>query len=160
MKHLNLRGGGKMSFTFLFYKHVMLRKSCGNCHFCNTKRPSDITIADFWGWEKTAPNFNVDNKGCSLVLVNTEKGQQLFEAVKDRINTVQANLDDCLQPNMLHPTKLDSNRNAFEHDYHNRGFEFVYKKYGEDGWRSKVEKMQNKFSASLKNFIKSIIVRK
>lgn len=41
-----------MSFTFLFYKHIMFRKSCGKCHFANTKRPSDITIADFWGWEK------------------------------------------------------------------------------------------------------------
>lgn len=36
-----------MSFTDLFYKHVMFRKSCGKCHFTNTVRPSDITIADF-----------------------------------------------------------------------------------------------------------------
>lgn len=34
-------------YTDLFYKHIMLRQSCGNCHFCNTARPSDITIADF-----------------------------------------------------------------------------------------------------------------
>ena len=50
-----------MSFTFLFYKHIMFRKSCGNCHFANTKRPSDITIADFWGWEKTDQNLNSSN---------------------------------------------------------------------------------------------------
>lgn len=30
-------GGGKMSFTFLFYKHIMFRRSCGKCHFTNTK---------------------------------------------------------------------------------------------------------------------------
>ena len=26
-----------MSFTFLFYKHIMFRRSCGKCHFTNTK---------------------------------------------------------------------------------------------------------------------------
>lgn len=68
-----VKGEGKMSFTYLFYQNIMFRHSCGKCHFANTQRPSDITIADFWGWEKTDPEFNKDNKGVSLVLVNTEK---------------------------------------------------------------------------------------
>lgn len=124
-----------MSFTFLFYKHIMFRKSCGKCHFTNTKRPSDITIADFWGWEKTDANFNADNKGCSLVLLNTEKGRKLFEAVKDRMNTFTANLDDCLQPNMSHPSEIHPKREQFETDYVRKGFKYVYFKYGEEGWR-------------------------
>lgn len=131
-------GGGKMSFTFLFYKHIMFRKSCGNCHFANTKRPSDITIADFWGWEKTDPKFNADNKGVSLVLLNTEKGRKLFEAVQDRLNTIPAKLDDCLQPNMMHATINDPRRDQFEKEYIKKGFKFVYFKYDEDGWRNKL----------------------
>lgn len=118
-----------MSFTDLFYKHVMFRKSCGKCHFTNTVRPSDITIADFWGWEKTDPNFNADDKGCSLVLVNTEKGRQLFNAVKDRMNIIPAELDCCLQPNMLHPSKMHPKRDKFEAEYIKKGFEYVYLKY-------------------------------
>lgn len=128
-------GGGKMSFTFLFYKHIMFRKSCGNCHFANTKRPSDITIADFWGWEKTDKNFNADNKGCSLVLLNTEKGRKLFEAVHDRLNTMPVKLEDCLQPNMMHPSESHPKREQFEIDYSRKGFKYVYFKYGEEGWR-------------------------
>lgn len=131
-------GGGKMSFTYLFYKHIMFRKSCGNCHFTNTKRPSDITIADFWGWEKTNPNFNADNKGCSLVLVNTEKGRKLFEAVHDRLNTMPAKLEDCLQPNMMHPSEIHPRREKFEDEYAKKGFKYVYFKYGEEGWRYKL----------------------
>ena len=72
-----------MNFTYVFYQHIMFRHSCGKCHFCNTTRPSDITIADFWGWEKTDPNFNQDDKGVSLILVNTHKGREIFEAVRD-----------------------------------------------------------------------------
>lgn len=118
-----------MSFTYLFYKHIMFRKSCGNCHFANTKRPSDITIADFWGWEKTDPSFNSDNKGVSLVLLNSEKGRKLFEAVHDRMNTIPANLEDCLQPNMMHPSEIHPKREQFETDYSKKGFLYVFHKY-------------------------------
>lgn len=153
-------GGGKMSFTYLFYKHIILRKSCEKCHFTNLHRPSDITIADFWGWQKTDPNINSDDKGVSLVLINTEKGRKLFEASKERMNTVQADIQNCLQPNMQHPTKIDRKRNEFERDYQAKGFDFVYKKYGEDGWRYKVDKIQIRFISFFKNLIKKIIGRK
>ena len=119
--------GGKMSFTYLFYQHIMLRHSCGKCHFANTRRPSDITIADFWGWEKTDPNINADNKGVSLVLVNTEKGRKLFEAVKDQMTVIPAKLEDCLQPNLLSPTKLHPQRQIFESDYVNKDMAYDMK---------------------------------
>ena len=126
----------------------MFRKSCGNCHFCNIKRPSDITIADFWGWEKTDSNFNADNKGCSLVLVNTEKGRKLFEAVKDRMNTIPAELENCLQPNMMHPSEIHPKRDQFEEDYTKRGFKYVMCKYSDLGWkwqlRYKIRRLKNK----------------
>lgn len=151
MKRLNLKmGGGKMSFTFLFYKHIMFRKSCGNCHFANTKRPSDITIADFWGWEKTDQNFNSDNKGISLVLLNTEKGRKLFEAVKDRMDTFPANLEDCLQPNMEHPSEIHPQRDLFEKEYAKKGFKYVYFKYGEEGWRYKFSSLFNRLCNKFK----------
>ncbi len=151
-------GGGIMSFTFLFYKHIMFRKSCGKCHFTNTKRPSDITIADFWGWEKTDPTFNADDKGCSLVLINTEKGRKLFESVKERLNTIPANLEDCMQPNLRHPSVIDPRRDQFEREYAQKGFEYVYFKYGEEGWRYKLKPAILK--RKIKNIIKKLIGRK
>lgn len=143
-------GGGKMSFTYLFYKHVMFRKSCGICHFANTNRPSDITIADFWGWEKTDKHFNSDDKGCSLVLINTDKGRKLFEAVKNRMDIVSAELENCIQPNMIHSSEIHPKRDLFEKDYTQRGFKYVYFKYGEDGWRYKVRLLKKKIRKLLK----------
>lgn len=145
-----------MSFAFLFYKHIMFRKSCGNCHFTNTTRPSDITIADFWGWEKTDPSFNADNKGVSLVLLNTEKGRKLFEAVKDRMDFFPANLEDCLQPNMMHPSEIHPKRDQFEKEYAHKGFKYVYFKYGEEGWRETIRRQKNR----LKNFVKKLFENK
>lgn len=57
-------------FKYLFGKNIMLRSSCGSCVFTNFNRPSDITIGDYWGWEKISKDFNDDNKGCSLLFIN------------------------------------------------------------------------------------------
>lgn len=130
-----LRGGGKMSYTFAFYKHIMFRQSCGICPFCNTKRPSDITIADFWGWEKTDPAINADDKGVSLILVNTEKGRKLFDAVKDDMLVVPAKLENCLQTHLQKPSDVHPQRLDFERDYGKYGFEYTFKKYALMGWR-------------------------
>lgn len=145
-------GGGqnKMSFPFFFYKHIMFRKSCGKCHFTNTRRPSDITLADFWGWEKTNPEANKDDKGLSLIFCNTEKGRKLFEAVKQDLDYFPAELENVLQPNMQHPSEIHPKRDQFEREYVKHGFKYVYYKYGEDGWRYKI----HHFSLYIKNLIK------
>ena len=142
-----------MSFTYVFYQHIMFRHSCGKCHFCNTTRPSDITIADFWGWEKTEPNINQDDKGVSLVLVNTLKGREIFEAVKDNLNTIPAELENCLQPNLQYPSVIHPKRMDFEKEYIKYGFKHVMYKYGDTGWRYKVKR----FNQKVKNKVKWII---
>ncbi len=143
-------GGNKMSFTFLFYKHIMFRQSCGKCHFCNTRRPSDITIADFWGWEKTDPDINKDDKGLSLVLVNTEKGKRLFEAIKDRMNVVPADLENCLQTHLRMPSDIHPLRMQFEDEYKKKGFEYVYLKYN-------IPQRSRRYKFKLKMFLKRIL---
>lgn len=110
----------------------MFRKSCGSCHFTNLQRPSDITLADFWGWEKTDKNINKDNKGVSLIFVNTEKGRDLFDAVKDRMIIVPAELENCIQPQLKNPVSLSPLSDEFVDDYLSNGFEETYQKYNKD----------------------------
>lgn len=129
------------TFTYLFYSHIMFRKSCGVCHFTNTRRPSDITIADFWGWEKTNPQMNEDNKGCSLVLCNTEKGQILFNDISEKISYWKAVLENCIQPNMKRPSPIHNHRLSFERDYIKRGFNYVLYRYGNSGLIFKLRRM-------------------
>jgi len=124
----------------IFHSHIALRPSCHNCKYTNLKRPSDITIADFWGIEKTMPEFD-DNKGISLVLLNTAKGQEIFEKVKDGIVFTQSNMADCLQPNLKEPTKPSSKREMFWLDYQENGFEYVVKKYGGYGAKGSIKRV-------------------
>jgi len=55
-----------------------LSGGCLNCPFCKMDRPGDLTIGDFW----CVPEEMDDGKGTSAILVNTEKGRMLFDAVR------------------------------------------------------------------------------
>lgn len=135
-------------YTDLFYKHIMLRQSCGSCHYCNTVRPSDITIADFWGVEKTNTEINKDNKGVSLLLVNTDKGCRVLEEIKNKLYLISAKLGDCLQPNLIHPSILHKDSMAFEYDYQNLGFRYIKKRY-----------IKSSKYSSIKRIIKRIFIK-
>lgn len=114
----------------LFYQHIMLRPSCGNCPYTNINRPSDITLGDFWGWEKTDTAFNSDNKGCSLVLINTNKGERLFSASCNDFTYVESDISRCMQPNLQKPTLLSDSSEEFVRNYSEGGFETVIARYG------------------------------
>ena len=151
------QGGKKIitrTFTDLFYKHLILRPSCSSCKFTNTRRPSDITIADFWGWEKAVPGFNDDDLGCSLVFVNTPKGDQLFKHILPEIHAIQTDLAHCMQPNLEHPSVFSPKYDSFWEDYQRKGFDFVVKKYGDKGFRHKISQFKSKVKRIIKYCIK------
>lgn len=143
------------TYTYAFYKHIMFRHSCSTCKYTNLQRPSDITIADFWGYEKTISNIN-DNKGLSLVLLNTNKGVDLFGKIQTKITIFPTEIQNCLQPNLKHPSRLHPKRMKFENDYEKRGFLYVMKKYSNLGWRYKVENAYKKTRTACGNILRSI----
>lgn len=55
-----------------------LRPSCYDCPAKSGKSQSDITLGDFWGIQEIHPELD-DDKGLSLVLVNSEKGANLMK---------------------------------------------------------------------------------
>lgn len=79
--YMKLFGGGWIS-----------RESCAHCRFKGYQRISDLTFGDFWGIWNIAPEMD-DNMGTSLVLVQTEKGQQYFHAIKDSLCTKNVTLE-------------------------------------------------------------------
>lgn len=67
-------------YIHAFLSDIILRPSCHACKAKELRSGSDITIADFWGVWKIAPEMH-DDKGTSLVLINTEKGSNTFAAI-------------------------------------------------------------------------------
>ena len=115
-----------------FYQDIYLRPSCSNCCYTNLNRPSDITIADFWGIEKVAPEYNQDDKGCNLLIVNTSKGQNWLGDVVSKLDVKEVRIEDSLQYNLQFPTERHPQSSAFASDYQRFGFSYAMKKYC--GW--------------------------
>lgn len=116
------------AYTDLFYQHIMFRPSCANCHFANMNRVGDITLGDFWGIERHDASFN-DNKGVSLILVNSNKGAELFEKAKDNLIYFECSPEDCLQPTLQKPSRESPKRSMFWEDYRVLEFSQMLKKY-------------------------------
>lgn len=140
----------RTSYTYLFYEHIMLRPSCGVCHYTKLERPSDITLADFWGWEKMDLKINKDDHGVSLVFVNTPKGKRIFDQVKHNLDIIPVKISQCMQPNLQHPSILHPKYKAFEQDYIEKGFEFVAKRYGDMGWRYFFTRLRQKSRTAIR----------
>lgn len=70
-----------------FGKHLSLRKSCYECKYRNIKRVADITVGDFWGIKNLDVVDNDIEKGTSVLLINTDKGQRLLDLAR-KVNNV------------------------------------------------------------------------
>lgn len=66
-----------------FLRDLYLRPSCTDCP-AKTGGYADLTLGDFWGIEKIKPEMD-DDKGVSLVLVQTEQGRQAMQAIAPRV---------------------------------------------------------------------------
>lgn len=106
----------------LFYANNMLRPSCYHCPYTSTRRSSDITIADFWGIEKTSASNMCDDLGVSLLLLNTDKGEDLFTTMD--IKTQRVDIEEGVRKNpmLLHPSSARGDRSAPWKDLYDHGF--------------------------------------
>ena len=104
------------------------RPACHHCIYTSFLRYSDITIADFWNIEKTIPDF-YDDKGASLVLVNTIKGVEVFNQIKEMILYLLSSANDCVQPQLIKPTEASNDRDRFWNDYYSKGYNYIIKEY-------------------------------
>lgn len=132
----------------LFGTTLFFRPSCYSCKYTNTKRTGDITIGDFWGIEKYNKEFT-DNKGVSLTLVNTIKGQKVFDEISKDLIINNRKIEEAIvkNPQLKQPINIDiDERNKFWNDYKTKGFKYIASKYG--GYNN---------IGKLKNLVKKII---
>ena len=114
-----------------FLHDLSLRPSCYDCKSKGTKRNSDITLADFWGIWNVLPEM-FDDKGTSLILVNSQKGKVLLDKIRDRMTIREVDADEALKYNspayksVLKPLNRDAFMETIKND---NDFEKTVKKY-------------------------------
>ena len=96
----------------MYFADDTVRPSCYNCKYCVPERGSDFTIGDFWGIKKVKPEMD-DGMGTSMVIVHTEKGKKVWNAVKGETAWFACKKEEVLQPRLLTPTAVAKNRGYF-----------------------------------------------
>lgn len=116
-------------YANLFLGHNTLRPSCFCCPYKKPDRYADITIGDYWGIDELDNNFN-DNRGVSLVLLNNDKGEELFGKVSDKLYIEKFHYSNSMQPVLRENFKIPSSRLKFWKEYESMPFSYIAKKYG------------------------------
>lgn len=122
----------------------ILRPSCFSCKYAGNQRISDISIADFWGIQNKHNDMFNENRGVSLILVNTDKGNSLFQKIKENeiMKIKKVLLSDAQERNfpLLRPSIPYFDRNKFFIDYQKRGLEYCLKKYCSRSFSSRLRR--------------------
>lgn len=133
------------AYYYNFIKGTISRKSCYECKYANKERVADITLGDYWGIQDFHPKI-YNKLGNSLIIINTMKGEKLFENIKNGINYEQSSYSNASKYNhtLNKPTPKADSRDS------------IYKNIRKDDF---VEKFSQYllFKPSLKNIIKSKI---
>lgn len=116
-----------------FLRNICLRPSCYSCHFKTLNRESDITMADFWGIQNILPGMD-DDKGTSLIFVNSEKGQKIFKEIKDKMTFYKVNINEAVLYNSAAVKSVEYNprREIFFSELDDLLFDKLVNKYCAD----------------------------
>lgn len=115
-------------YSFMYgYTH---RYSCYECRYAHIPRQGDITLADFWGVQNFHPNFDSSN-GVSLLLINTSKGQDIWDKIKGDCSYEVSNVWDASKynGNLIHPSEMPAIRRSIFQEIESNGYDKVAKKH-------------------------------
>ena len=109
-------------YSSLYFNSLIIRPSCYKCPFASVNREGDITIGDYWGILQENERTN-DNLGISQIMLNTQKGKKIFDAIKQELEYFEIKSDNYIQPNMRRPTERSLVADAFWKVYKKRGIQ-------------------------------------
>ncbi|MBM7869850.1 coenzyme F420-reducing hydrogenase beta subunit [Clostridium pascui] len=141
-------------FMKAFLKNICLRPSCYKCDFKTLHRQSDITLADFWGIQNVLPDMD-DDKGTSLIFVNSIIGQYMLENIKDKILYKETDINEAIFYNSsaIKSVKYNPKRENFFKEINQLSFDKLVQKYCSDNILVRIKK---KLKAVVRTILKKI----
>lgn len=120
----------KRNFYDVFYmgflKGLLFRDNCYHCRYAQQNRVGDITLGDFWGFDREKKPFPVKTTaGLSLVMINTINGKKLFEECQENMIFQERTLEEAINGNkqLRSPSARHRNYQRFNKNYLKYGFD-------------------------------------
>ncbi|OWV04210.1 Coenzyme F420 hydrogenase/dehydrogenase, beta subunit C-terminal domain [Fibrobacter sp. UWH1] len=117
-------------YMAVFLSRICQNKSCSDCKYRKLPRIADITLGDYWGVSNYHPEMN-DNKGTSVVLMNTLRGIELFDSIKDLVVHCESKAEYAIahNPCIIRSEKQHPRRSEFFADLEKKSFSELRTKY-------------------------------
>lgn len=112
-------------YLYGFLQNLYLRPSCTRCdNLRGNYHVSDITIADLWGVQQICPDMD-DDRGLSLVMVNSQKGREALHACRESVSTFAVDTEPMQRqnPSIYVPATAHEKRAVFFTAYRKNGFD-------------------------------------
>ena len=123
------------SYYSMFLNADSYREGCYQCQYARPERDGDITIGDFWGFEKAYDRAQIEKdakisleEGNSLIAVNTEKGLSICNKLNgEKMWLYAADYEEAVKynPQLSQPSKKGKNRALFLTLYKIGGWKLV-----------------------------------
>ncbi len=147
-----------------FFDNYSDRPACYNCKFRDNKRISDFTLWDCF----TIAEFDkkmADNKGTTRMIIQTEKGLDIFEKIKSNYNYKNIEVKEAVKnvKEMVVSPIENPNRKKFFEDLNKMDEVDVFEKYFPNNIKAKGEKLirkiliKTKLNDLVKNSVKKVI---
>lgn len=120
---------------------LYMRPCCAECNYKTIPRISDITLADFWGIADKDKELDSD-QGTSLIMINSKKGEVLFNNSKGNIFSADCELKDAVKgnPAIFIPATMDTRRKDFFKELDEIGFDELMNRYTKESFWRKLKK--------------------
>lgn len=140
-----IRNWRELSYAYLFMMGYISRESCYKCKYACKNRIGDITLGDYWGVNEFHPTFNNDS-GASLVLINSQRGEVLFNCIKKSLKIEKSSYENASKYNeqIVRPAKRPCERNYILKEWKNNGYNYLYcfyKRCVKGLWKDKLKRI-------------------
>ena len=68
-------------YLIAFTRNYSLNNTCYHCRYANLNRVADLTVSDYWGYVSRRFKYRNTNRGISMAMVNTERGERFLAGV-------------------------------------------------------------------------------
>lgn len=117
------------SYYYYYYlQNNISRMSCYSCKYSCTDRIGDITIGDYWNIQNIRPDIIPDD-GISVILASTDRGNELLDALQDRLDLYETALVPAVKANgnLEKPCCMPESRKTIYTRLERQGYEMIAK---------------------------------
>lgn len=100
-----------------FVSAYLAKRSCFRCEFTGDNKIADITMGDFWGYNKVNKKLKADKTGVSALKIATAKGMKFLEEVKENLCLIEVPISAIYNNNHSWPIKYTAEREEIFKDF-------------------------------------------